>query len=321
MAVQIQSGQYNTGNITPWGRPMMLPKDNPYITKDDFILSAEGAGLGITESSTMYTNGQLDLFILRACSAINRYCRRYFDVQTIDETKTRFSVRPNNPELVTIPLQQRPYQSVNSIYLQVLKWYVEITREYLQEFPDKGFYKIVPMLSSVGNFGVPLPATIVDRIPLGVLWTNYTFGYGVQLTAQELSRIGSTKSYQADYGNRLWAPSQTTTIYDDGDEVASSDIESIDYANGIVTFVSSYTPTGTITADFTTNESVPSDIREAAILLTAYLISEGKNNPQGLNSVSIQTFSASFGDAEKNPLVKRAKDILDIWSDRTAVLI
>jgi hypothetical protein len=299
--MNIQSGFFTTPTNTPTGQRKKIAVDNPYLSKDDYINSVEALGLGINASSPIYASGELDKILLRASAWINRYCNRYFDTQTIDETKTQFVVRPYNPQLVTVVMNNRPYQSINSVWIQVLKWFIQVDvtspGNYLQDFPDYGYYKIVPILSSAGTgVGSPIPAAILDRVPLGVLWTNYTFGFGTNLTGQVLAQVGITKSYQAPLGNRLWAPDQPKTIYDNGIAVVAANIASYDYPNGIVTFASGYTVIGPVTADFTTNESLPFDIKEACILLASHIYGQATQNALGVKSYSIQTYNVNFGD-------------------------
>ncbi len=224
-------------------------------------------------------------------------------MKTIDETKTSFTVRPYNPQLVTVVLANRPYSVINSIYIQVLKWFVPVqttgANSYLQDFYELGYYKIVPMLSNAGNgLGSPIPSEIIDRVPLGVLWTNYTFGYGQPITGQVLDQVPTTDGYQAPVSNRLWAPSQPTTIYDGGVAVDSTHY-TIDYPNGLVTFDASHLPTGVVTADFITNESVPFEIKQATALVAGWLIGQSTENPLGVESLSVQTYSITFGSDNK----------------------
>lgn len=323
MPAQYQgSGFFGTPTSTPTGAPKAIAVDNPYLTKDDFILTAEAQGLGITATSSdnLYTSGELDKLILRASAQVNRICARYFDVQTIDETRTGFTVRPYNPRLVTVNLKNSPYQKINSIYIQVLKWFipVDITSGYLQDFPDFGYYKIVPLLSQAGT-GVssPIPAEILDRVPLGVLWTNYTFGFGQANTGYTLNATNVPKQYQApDLFWRLWAPSQTVNIYDNGTKVASSNY-TVDYPNGSITFISSYSVTGPITADFTTNSNVPQDIKEAVILLVSDIVGRALQNPLGLSSVSMLSHSMSFD----NTVIDRVKSNLTPYHRNSITII
>lgn len=311
-ATNIKSGWFQTPTSTPTGVAKKIAVDNPYVSADEFLQTPEAMGLNITSSHALYTSGQLDKILLRASAMVNRICGRYFDTQTIDEQKTRFQVRPYNPQLVTVVLANSPYQVINSIYIQVLKWFIQVdvtaATGYLQDFPDYGYYKIVPMLSSSGmGTGSPIPAQILDRVPLGVLWTNYTFGFGTPQTGVVLTQGATDKIFQAAVGYRLWAPDQTIKVYAGGSEVSSS-LYTIDYANGKVTFTNSQALA--ITADFITNESVPADIKYATILLTSYLIGQPIHNPLGANSYSIQTFSVSFGGKE-NPIMERVKEILE----------
>lgn len=301
---------------------MKVAVDNPYITKDEFVGSFEAQGLGIDASSPFYASGELDRKLLQASGWVNRMCRRWFDTQTIDETKTGIMIRPLNPQLVTVVLKNRPWFAINSIYIQVLQWFIQVQTTqsgYLQIFPDKGFYKIVPLLSTAGTgMGSPLPAAIVDRVPLGVLWTNYTFGYGTQLTTQTLARIDSTRQYQAPLGNRLWAPDQTFHVYDSSVLVDPVNYD-VDYPNGMVTFKQAYTVNGAITSDFTTNESVPADIKEATLLLATHLIGQAQQNPLGAKSLGIQTFNISFGD--KSGVKMRVEELLEPYVDRAPAFI
>jgi len=319
----LQSGHITTGTNTPTGTPMKVAVDNAYITKDSFINTFEAQGLGLSVNSPQYQNGELDKKILQASGWINRHCRRWFDTQTIDETKTGIQIRPYNPQLVSVVLKNRPYSSINSIYIQVLKWFIQVDvgqTGYLQDFPDKGFYRIVPLLSSAGTgVGSPMPAQIADRTQLAVLWTNYTFGYGTALTAQPLTQVASTSpanlQFQAPFGNRLWAPDQPLNVYENA--VLTVKKYTVDYPNGIVTFA--VAPSAPVTADFTTNESTPTEIQEACTLLVTHLIGQALQNPIGADSMSIQIFNISFGKDSK--VEERAKALLEPYVDRSMTLI
>lgn len=320
---QLKSGFINVGNNTPTGQPYKYAVDNPYLSKDEFIQSYEAKGLGISVNSPEYSNGEIDRKLLQASAWINRFCGRYFDTQTIDEQKTKFTVRPYNPQLVTVVLKNRPYNRINSAYIQVLQWFIQIIvtgpNSYLQDFYAEGFYKIVPLLSSAGTgVGSPIPAAILDHVPLGILWTNYTFGYGTPLTGETLNVIGSTKQYQSVLGNRLWAPSQTINIYDSTILVAPSNY-TIDKPNGLVTFSSGYTVNGAITADFTSNDSLPFEIKEACTLLAVHMIGQASQNPLGAKSLGIQTFNIAFGD--NSSVYDRVKQLLGPYAHQMPAFI
>lgn len=313
MTVQtIRSGWFSTPTNTPTGTRKKIAVDNPYLTKDDYVQSPEATGMAIDASSPFYANGQLDKVILRASAWVNRFCDCWFDTQTIDETRTGFLVRPYNPQLITVTLQNSPYQMIHTIYIQVLKWFIQIDTSastgYLQDFPDYGYYKIVPMLSTAGTgVSTPLPAEIVDRVPLGVLWTRYTFGFGTPQTGFTLAGAvdGSNTQFQAPMGNRLWAPDQTFTLYDNAVAVATT-AYTVDYPNGMVTFTTAPTAGHAITADFTTNESIPAEIREAVILLTTDFLFRGTQNPGGVDSINMTAYSTSYG----NSVLDRVKEML-----------
>ncbi len=307
----IKSGFFETpGGLpyTPTGAPMKVAVDNPYLTKDSYILTPEAQGLGINASSPIYITGELDNVILRASAMVNRLTQRFFDSQTIDEIKTHFTVRPFNPRMVTVFMNNAPLTSVNSVYIQVLQWFVEVLiqpqqQSYVQIQPEWGTYKIVPMLSSAGaGAGTPIPAQIIDHIPLGNLWTNYNFGFGQPFTGVELtnSDSGEYLSYQSPVGYRLWATpdNRTFNVYVNGILIITG--FSVEYVNGIVTFNSALLATDIVTVDFTTNESMPYDIKEAVIMLCSDILGKAGQNPLGAKSVSILSYNVSFGDAVLN---------------------
>lgn len=311
----VQSGNIaGASGFSPTGAPLKVATDHPYITKDYLIKSFEMRGLGIDENDPSYADGTLDDVILSVSAWVNRYCGRWFDMQTIDETTTGFQVRPYNPQMVRVIMKNRPFSSINSIYIQVLQWFIQIQTTqsgYLQIFPDKGFYRIVPLLSTAGTgLGSPIPAAILDRVALGVLWTNYTFGFGTPLTGIPLTAIASSKQYQAPLGNRLWAPDQPFSISDDIGVIASTNY-SVNYPNGLVTFPT-YVPTGAVKVTATTNESIPDEIKQACKLLCTHLIGQALQNPLGAKSLSIQTFNVDFG--ENSSVEKRAMELLEPYN-------
>ena len=313
--VPIASGDFDTPSNTPNGAKFQVAVDNPYLNKDYYISTPEAIGLGIgaTSSDGLYASGALDTAILEASAMVNKICQRYFDTQTVDEQKTRFSVAPANPQLVTVFLSNSPYQKINSIYIQVLKWFIKVDTTaatgYVQDFPDKGFYKIVPMLSNSGaGTGSPIPSEILERQPLGVIWTNYTFGFGKRLLSYGMGTSDGTIAslvFQAALGNRLWAPSQGVNVYFNGVLQASS-LYAIDYPNGKITFNTVPANNTIVTVDFTTNESLPADVRRGTMLLLTDLLGKALQNPLGSSSESILSHSISYDDK----VLKRAEDIL-----------
>lgn len=304
---------------------MVVAVDNPYLSVAEFLTTEVALGLNITTASPLYTSGRLSNILLGASSEVNDICRRWFDTQTIDETKDNIMIRPMNPQLVTMVFQNRPYQKVNSLYIQVLKWFIEIDVSktgYLQDYPDKGFIRIVPLLSNSGTgAGSPMPAEIVDKTPLGVLWANYTFGYGTPYTALTLALVGGTTNpngkYQAPLYYQLWAPSQGCVVSDSGGIIAAENY-TVDFPSGTVTFAG-YAPTGPVTVAITSNESVPRNIKEAVILMAGEMIGQGGNNPLGATSYSIQTYSISWGD--NTYLRKRVERLLGPYESNLPMII
>lgn len=317
---QIQSGFWEApagAPLTPTGAAKRSEVDSQYITREEFIQSPEAIGSGITATSAdgMYANGTLDRILVRASSWVSRYCRQYFDTQTIDEYQTGFTVRPFNPRLITVVTHNAPIQNIESIYIQVLQWFIQVQTtplqsSYLQIQPDWGTFKIVPLLSTAGSgTGSPIPAAILDKVPLGVLWYTYTFGYGTNITSYTLDNIsptGNTIYQPADFNYRLWAPSQTLNVYVDT-TLQDPSLYTVDYANGIVTFLTDIGSPHVVTADFVTNNSIPYDIKYAVILYAIKLITQGLQNPMGYQSLNITGFGVSYGDG----YMEQIKELLE----------
>lgn len=167
---------YTPTDVTPTGNPMMIARDVAYLSKDDFLNYPNG--LKLTTSSALYTSGVLDTILQSASEQVNRYCRRHFQVQTIDEVYQGITIGQNEPHLVTIPLNEGPLQAINRVDIQVLRWFVNFSLEYLQVFPEQGFIQMVPFLGG-GASGIPLPSAALLRGLMGKVWVNYTAGYDV----------------------------------------------------------------------------------------------------------------------------------------------
>lgn len=75
------------------------------------------------------------------------------------------------------------------------------------------------------------------------------FGTATGFTTEAMTLV-SGKTYQIDDPTmEVWDRTVAVVIWDDGAPVAAADIESLDYLFGRVTFISTYTPTGVITAN------------------------------------------------------------------------
>ena len=302
--------------ITPTGAPKVSEVDGQYITKAEFVQTLEAQGVGITAASPIYSSGMLDKYLVNASKFATTFCRQYFDTQTIDEYKDHFTVKPLNPEMVPVHTHNAPINGLNSMYIQVLNWFIQIhtnpsvATPYIQIEPDWGMIKIVPLLSSAGvGTGSPIPAEIINHIDLAKLWYNYTFGYSTTITGYTLPAVGaSTTQFQpSDYNYQLWARSQTLNVYANG-VLQPSTAYTVDYANGIVTFGTA--PTGPITADFTTNNSIPFDIKIAVTKYACKLIAQATQNPGGFESVNITGYSANFM-GENAGFIKEIKEMLE----------
>lgn len=333
--VPLQSGNFNPGSDTPTSTPFVSFVDNPYLSLGTLLQNPAAQGLGLNANSPVVTSGEMMNYITRASAWVNRYCDRWFDMQRVWETKTGFTVRPYNPELITVMVQNGPpYNSINQVYIQVLRWFIQIDltspNNYLQDFYDKGFYKIVPLLSSAGTgAGSPLPAAIVDRVPLGILWTDYTSGFGVQLTGYNMGTgDGTTSSFQAAVGNQLWCQSnnlwsmqanvlEPLTVYDNGVAVSPSNY-TVDYPNGIITFTVAPLNTHNITADFWTSEVIPGDVRYATLLMTMYMYAIDNFNPMMHTSLQVPGLNISY---DSEAMVKRVENMLEPFRNHRISII
>ena len=173
------SACWQTPTNTPDGMPMVTPYDIQYVTKEEFLKSPIAKGLGYNSSSEDYTDGTIDHSLLKASSYVNRICRRYFQKMTVDEIYPNVTIQVSNPRLTTVPLRYGPIQKINTITIQVLKWFIPFTLDYLIQHPEQRFYQIVPMISSAGTTGTPIPSVLLEQSDLGIIWTNYTFGYDI----------------------------------------------------------------------------------------------------------------------------------------------
>lgn len=172
------SGIWSPPSHTPTGVPFKYAQDIQYVDKSDFIKDyIVKHGLGITASDPEYTDGTLDDVLLEASSNINRKTGRHFNVQTIDETFSRYTLGfESTKDYVTIRLTEMPIRAINTIYFEVLGQFTQIDLTYLQNsFPDQGFFQIIPNLTSAAGTSLPIPRDTT----IGNYWVNYSFGYDV----------------------------------------------------------------------------------------------------------------------------------------------
>lgn len=177
---------YTPTLITPTGQPMLISRDVPYVTKEEFIQFP--TGLKLTNTSTIYTSGVLSTYLSLASEMVNRYARRHFNVQTIDEVYHGIRIGQDMPKLITVPLNEGPIQNIVRIDIQVLRWFVNFSLDYLQVFPEMNFIQIVPFLGG-NQSGIPLPSAALLQGLLGKVWTRYTYGYDVIPNSIKLATI------------------------------------------------------------------------------------------------------------------------------------
>lgn len=110
-------------------------------------------------------------------------------------------------------------------------------QEFQSEFPSIGMWDV----SGAAYFKGVAGYTAAVKVS----------GTPVEVVAGAFAQVGATKSYQiTDVTKRIISLANTVTIKDDGATVDVANIQSIDYLNGVVTFIASYTPAGAITADY-----------------------------------------------------------------------
>jgi hypothetical protein len=129
----------------------------------------------------------------------------------------------------------------------------------------------------------------------------YTGGTPTAVTGEPAALV-SGKTYRiTDAARRVIDWRTAVTVEDDGAAVAASDIESIDYLHGRVTFAAGYTPTTPITLDysyvprlrFAEAHNVDQTIERAKIVSTVF--TPGVTNPSETSFAGLLTFSATIG--------------------------
>src|SRR5262245_32474462 len=80
-----------------------------------------------------------------------------------------------------------------------------------------------------------------------MLWKQ---GTSTVMTAEAMHQVGTTKTYATTAkAHSMWDRSAPVTIKVGGTPVPAADIASLDFLFGQVTFISTYTPSGAVTAD------------------------------------------------------------------------
>jgi len=162
--------------LTPSGQAMQIARDTQYVTAADFINYPNG--LKLSNTSSYYTSGMIDLLLQAASEMVNRMTRRRFDVQTVDEIHQGIRIQQDEPRMMTINLNNAPVQSVSRIDIQVLKYFINFDLQYLQLNPEVGQLQIVPFLGG-GAGNIPLPSAVLTAGLLAKVWVRYTFGLDV----------------------------------------------------------------------------------------------------------------------------------------------
>lgn len=110
-------------------------------------------------------------------------------------------------------------------------------------------------------------------------------GTTTSFTSEAMNQVDSTQTYEIDDSTKsVWDWTEEVTVYDDGTEVDSDDIEEINYLFGEVTFVDSYTVAGPVTVD---GNSLP-------------LETFGRANEFTLSQSADQTETSDFETAQDN---------------------
>lgn len=119
----------------------------------------------------------------------------------------------------------------------------------------------------------------------GYVSTVKRAGVPVAFTSEALAQVGTTKTYEiVDFTKSCWNYNLAVNFFDGVTPIAASNIESIDYMFGRVTFIAAFTPTGAVSA---TGQYFP---------LSAF----AKANSFSLSMTADTTDTTSFEDAQAN---------------------
>lgn len=119
----------------------------------------------------------------------------------------------------------------------------------------------------------------------GYVSTVKRAGTPVAFTAEATAQVGATQTYEiVDFTKSCWDYNVPVTVLVSATPTAASNIESIDYMFGRVTFVTGFTPAGAVTV---TGQSLP---------LSAF----AKANGFSLSMTADTTDTTSFEDAQAN---------------------
>ena len=132
----------------------------------------------------------LDNTIMTACAMVDDMCNRYFLLQTTDEIFQDTILRQSKYN--TFILKNAPLVEVDTVWLQVVGTFNEISNTYLQVMEEEGIVKILPTFSTTAS--VPYPYYI-DNTSTNV-WIRYSSGYKVDYS-------GSKTDNEVPYDIRL----------------------------------------------------------------------------------------------------------------------
>jgi len=157
----------------------------------------------------------------------------------------------------------------------------------------------------------------------GYLTTVRRGGTSTAFTDEPASLV-SGKTYQIDdITKRIWDRTVAVTVYDDGVQVDSADIDTIDYLFGKVIFADSYTVTGPVTID---GNYLPTEVVAQA---NGYDLNQSSTV---LDDTDYETAQANGGFRSRqlgmhdvNVTIRRFNDLTktfaDLLANRTPVLI
>lgn len=118
-------------------------------------------------------NDTFEAFVIAACAAVNKYCRRYFNQQQADDIFLDIPLNTSRYESFT--LRNRPVKSIDALYLQVTNVFNTVSTEYIQIDYNSGILKVLPDFNSLVLARLPE----IDTVSSSNFWVRYTSGFEI----------------------------------------------------------------------------------------------------------------------------------------------
>lgn len=155
-------------SLTPPGGRLLY--SNPATINECWINEAYSPRL--TDLDTAYPTF-FDNFVIRACARINKMCNRKFNLQQADDVFLDRSVL--SYDYVTFQIKNRPVQSIDKVYIQVLDSFTEVEQNYLQLDSESGVLKVLAQVYTTAAipYGFYANSRSINT------WVRHTSGYEI----------------------------------------------------------------------------------------------------------------------------------------------